>query len=49
MTIQRWYGIELDRDPECSACGQFLVSLASRYGVDLGAIGEIPDQPGKEG
>jgi len=48
MTIQRWYGIDLARDEDCAACGDFLSALASEYGVDLGASGELPDLPGKE-
>lgn len=48
MTIHRWYGVYLDRDPECSVCGEFLAALASYYGVDLASVGDLPAPPGKE-
>jgi hypothetical protein len=48
MTIHRWYGVYLDRDPECSACGEFLSALASHYGVDLALVGDLPAPPEKE-
>jgi molybdopterin/thiamine biosynthesis adenylyltransferase len=48
MTIQRWYGIELARDEACPTCGDFLSALASEYGLDFGASGELPDLPGRE-
>lgn len=49
MTIHRWYGIYLDRDPECSACGDFLAALAGQYGLDLGSVGDLPGAPEEEG
>ena len=45
MTINRWYGIYFDRDAQCPACGDFLVSLAANYGLDLGNLDAIPDAP----
>jgi molybdopterin/thiamine biosynthesis adenylyltransferase len=48
MTIHRWYGIYLDRDPECPGCGNFLSSLAGNYGLDLASLGELPTLPEKE-
>jgi molybdopterin/thiamine biosynthesis adenylyltransferase len=38
MTINRWYGIEFERDAACPACGDFLVSVAAAHGIDLDAI-----------
>lgn len=34
MTILRWYGVLLPRDPECAACGAFEARLLDRYGLD---------------
>ena len=48
MTIHRWYGIYFERDPECSACGAFLTSIAGKYGLDVGALSRLPALPGKE-
>lgn len=48
MTIHRWYGIYIERDPECPACGSFLAALAGHYGVDLGLMNDLPALPGKE-
>ena len=45
MTIHRWYGIYLDRDAECPACGGFLAALAGSYGLDLNSLGDLPDRP----
>jgi hypothetical protein len=45
MTINRWYGIYFDRDAQCPACGDFLVSMAANYGLDLGNLDTIPDAP----
>ncbi|MFT6161671.1 MAG: molybdopterin/thiamine biosynthesis adenylyltransferase [Myxococcota bacterium] len=33
MTILRWYGVLLPRDPDCAACGAFEDSLLERYGL----------------
>lgn len=33
MTILRWYGVLLPRDPDCAACGQFEENLLARYGL----------------
>jgi molybdopterin/thiamine biosynthesis adenylyltransferase len=44
MTIDRWYGIDFARDPECPACGDFNAALAASYDLDLasGTIGSLP-------
>jgi molybdopterin/thiamine biosynthesis adenylyltransferase len=49
MTINRWYGIYFDRDPQCSACGDFLSSMAANYRLDLASMNELPASPGQEG
>lgn len=33
MTILRWYGVLLPRDPNCAACGAFEDKLLERYGL----------------
>jgi molybdopterin/thiamine biosynthesis adenylyltransferase len=38
MTIQRWYGVEFDRDKDCPACGDFLSATAGEYGIDLASL-----------
>jgi hypothetical protein len=38
MTIQRWYGVYLDRDENCPACGNFLSAKAGEYGIDLASL-----------
>jgi len=48
MTIDRWYGIEFARDPECPACGGFLSTLAASYGLDLASLGKAAPLPTKE-
>lgn len=48
MTIHRWYGIYIERDPQCAACGDFLSSIAGNYGLDLASLGELPSLPEKE-
>jgi hypothetical protein len=45
MTINRWYGIELARDPECSACGNFIADIAASYGLDPSSLPHIPSLP----
>jgi molybdopterin/thiamine biosynthesis adenylyltransferase len=47
MTINRWYGIYFDRDPGCSACGDFIASIAASYGIDLTSA-ELPSLASKE-
>jgi len=44
MTINRWYGIYFDRDPGCSACGDFLSAVAASYGIDVASL----ETPSKE-
>jgi len=48
MTIHRWYGVYLEREPECSVCGDFLAALASHYGVDLASMDDLPAPPRKD-
>jgi molybdopterin/thiamine biosynthesis adenylyltransferase len=38
MTINRWYGVYLERDPACPACGDFLNSTAASYGIDIESV-----------
>ena len=47
MTIHRWYGIYVDRDPGCAACGDFVAATADAYGLDLKSLGELPPAPAK--
>jgi molybdopterin/thiamine biosynthesis adenylyltransferase len=42
MTINRWYGIYFDRDTACSACGDFISTLAAEYGLDSLLLEELP-------
>ncbi len=44
MTINRWYGIYLDRDEACPVCGDFVASLASSYGLDPSLLPALPDK-----
>jgi hypothetical protein len=48
MTIHRWYGIGLERDPECPTCGAFISTIADKYGLDLSSMSELPALPEKE-
>lgn len=48
MTIHRWYGIGLERDPECPTCGAFISTIADKYGLDLSSMTELPALPEKE-
>jgi molybdopterin/thiamine biosynthesis adenylyltransferase len=45
MTINRWYGIYIDRDAQCPTCGDFLTSLAANYGLDLNNVNTLPGSP----
>ena len=47
MTINRWYGIYIDRDSSCPACGDFAASIAGAYGLDLTSIAAVPAAPSK--
>ena len=47
MTIHRWYGIYIERDPGCAACGDFIGATAKAYGLDPKALGELPRAPAK--
>ena len=48
MTINRWYGVDLARDADCPACGDFIASLAASYGLDPKKFNELPALPKKE-
>jgi hypothetical protein len=48
MTINRWYGIYFDRDPACSACGDFVSAVAASYGIDPALLETLPTFPSKE-
>ena len=45
MTILRWYGVYLDKDPSCPACGDFEGVLREQYGVEAG-MGDVPVRSG---
>ena len=45
MTILRWYGVYLEKDPSCPACGDFEGVLRKQYGVEAG-IGGLPVRSG---
>jgi hypothetical protein len=38
MTINRWYGVEFERDTACPACGDFLSTTAAAHGIDLSSV-----------
>ena len=35
MHILRWYGIALERNPDCPCCGAFVRNMAERHGIEL--------------
>jgi molybdopterin/thiamine biosynthesis adenylyltransferase len=35
MRILRWYGVPLERDPECSVCGDLIGSVTKKEGVEI--------------
>jgi len=45
MTILRWYGVFLDRDPGCPACGDFAAAIEEAYGVGTDNASELPEHP----
>lgn len=47
MTINRWYGIYFDRDTACPVCGDFISTVAAKYGIDPASLGTLPSTPGK--
>jgi molybdopterin/thiamine biosynthesis adenylyltransferase len=47
MTINRWYGIYLDRDTACPVCGDFISTIAASYGLDPASLGTLPSAPEK--
>jgi molybdopterin/thiamine biosynthesis adenylyltransferase len=47
MTINRWYGVYIERDAECPVCGHFIAGTAAALGIDLASLGELPSEPPK--
>ena len=45
MTILRWYGIYLDKDPGCPTCGDFREALKKQYGIEGGAVAAPQPRP----
>jgi len=45
MTINRWYGINFERDSGCPACGDFTTASAVAYGIDPSTLADIPSAP----
>jgi len=35
MTIMRWYGVDLPRNPNCPDCGDFEAGVKARYGAEV--------------
>jgi molybdopterin/thiamine biosynthesis adenylyltransferase len=35
MRILRWYGMPLERQPDCPVCGDFVGQMAKRYGISI--------------
>ena len=47
MTINRWYGIDFERDTACPVCGDFISTIATSYGLDPASLGTLPSAPEK--
>jgi molybdopterin/thiamine biosynthesis adenylyltransferase len=47
MTINRWYGIDFERDIACPVCGDFISTIAANYGLDPASLGTLPSAPEK--
>lgn len=45
MTILRWYGVYIDKDPGCPTCGDFLNALKEQYGVEGGSVDAPQSRP----
>jgi len=43
ITILRWYGVYLDKDPGCPTCGDFEKAIREKYGIDPG-MAPLPTQ-----
>jgi molybdopterin/thiamine biosynthesis adenylyltransferase len=43
ITILRWYGIYLEKDPGCPTCGDFEKAIREKYGIDSG-MAPLPTQ-----
>jgi len=41
MTILRWYGVHLEADPECPACGDFEGLVSSKKSVEDSAFPDV--------
>ena len=35
MSIMRWYGLPMDKDPACPCCGDFASSLAAKENFEI--------------
>lgn len=44
ITILRWYGVHLEKDPGCPTCGDFEKAVREQYGLEPGT-GSIPTRP----
>ena len=45
MTVLRWYGIHLEKDPGCPTCGDFEQALKDQYGVEGGSLRAPESRP----
>lgn len=47
MTIHRWYAVDLPRDENCPACGEFISAVAAEHGIDRQSLAQIqvPSKP----
>jgi molybdopterin/thiamine biosynthesis adenylyltransferase len=45
ITILRWYGVYLEKDPGCPTCGDFEETIRKQYGIEPG-IGSLPTKSG---
>jgi len=45
ITILRWYGVYLEKDPGCPTCGDFEKNIRKQYGIEPG-MGSLPTQSG---
>lgn len=48
ITILRWYGIYLEKDPGCPTCGDFENTIRKQYGIEPG-VGSLPTKSGPSG
>ena len=45
MTVLRWYGIHLEKDPGCPTCGDFEQALKEQYGIEGGSLRAPESRP----